>query len=740
MPSFVHAPLLWGLALVGVPVLIHLIYMMRHRRVRWAAMEFLLVSQKKNRTWVLLKQLLLLTTRMAMVAAVVLLVAQPRLRGRLSDWFSGTTHHVVLLDDSFSMSDRWQQTSAFEEAKRVVQRIAEGVSAEGAHQFTLLRFSQAGRAARGTQPDLIQQTVDTDFPARLAELLAGLRVSQSAAGPMAALDGVEQLLQESAEEDRVVYLISDFRARSWDDATAMRQRLTDWTQSGVRLHLIRCVDASRPNLAIARLAPGEETRAAGVFFFMEVSVQNFGDTGVRDVAVLVETDGQAQPAVTIPTIPARGVEKARFPVRFVAAGPHRVTARLEADAVAADNTRFAVVDVPLNVPVLLIDGDAQAQDARYLSAVFEPGGAVTTGITPRIENPRYLSTHPLDPFGAIYLANVDRLDPSAVVALEQYVKAGGGVAFFLGERSQPEFINRELYRDGQGLFPVPVGRPTELYVDHLERAPDLEITGHPVFQVFAGQRNSFLPLVIVSRYMAVAKTWQPDPQGSAQVICRLRNGAPLAVERRWGKGRVVAFLTTAAPIWNNWARANPSFVVAMLRLHAYLAAQPAGDAGHLVEAPLELTLDPSRYAPQVRFTTPQEDTAPTATTEAVLNPQGQLVATLAATDQSGIYQARLARTDGREETRQWAVNVEADEGDLKAVLGPELAERLRDVPHKESSAAMFQYAAEDRSGTDLSLPLLYLLLGLLVAEQILAWSASYHPPSLRPGLAAGGSP
>ena len=34
---------------------------------------------------------------------------------------------------------------------------------------------------------------------------------------------------------------------------------------------------------------------------------------------------------------------------------------------------------------------------------------------------------------------------------------------------------------------------------------------------------------------------------------------PLVVERRFGKGRVVAFLTTAAPTWNNWARVNPSF-------------------------------------------------------------------------------------------------------------------------------------------------------------------------------------
>src|SRR3990172_7059636 len=126
MASFVHYPLLWGLLLVGVPVLIHLINMLRQRRVPWAAMEFLLASQKKHRTWVILKQLLLLLLRMLAVAAVVLMLAQPLLESEWGQWIGGgRTHHVVLLDDSFSMSDRWEDTNALEQAKGVVRRIVE---------------------------------------------------------------------------------------------------------------------------------------------------------------------------------------------------------------------------------------------------------------------------------------------------------------------------------------------------------------------------------------------------------------------------------------------------------------------------------------------------------------------------------------------------------------------------------------------------------------------------------------
>ena len=71
MPSFDFAPLVWwGLPAVAAPVVIHLLSRLRHRRVRFAAMEFLLESQRRFRTRVLLQQVLLLALRTAAVAAV----------------------------------------------------------------------------------------------------------------------------------------------------------------------------------------------------------------------------------------------------------------------------------------------------------------------------------------------------------------------------------------------------------------------------------------------------------------------------------------------------------------------------------------------------------------------------------------------------------------------------------------------------------------------------------------------
>src|SRR5262245_7064836 len=60
-----------GLPLVAVPIAIHLINLRRQQRIRWAAMQFLIESQRRNRRWILLKQLLLLLARMTAIAVLL---------------------------------------------------------------------------------------------------------------------------------------------------------------------------------------------------------------------------------------------------------------------------------------------------------------------------------------------------------------------------------------------------------------------------------------------------------------------------------------------------------------------------------------------------------------------------------------------------------------------------------------------------------------------------------------------
>src|SRR5438045_8359318 len=96
-----------GGAMVSAPILIHLINRMRFRRIRWAAMEFLLKSQKRNRRRLIIEQLILLALRCLLVLLVGFLVS--RFIGfSLAFMRKQSTLHVVVLDNTLSMSDRWK--------------------------------------------------------------------------------------------------------------------------------------------------------------------------------------------------------------------------------------------------------------------------------------------------------------------------------------------------------------------------------------------------------------------------------------------------------------------------------------------------------------------------------------------------------------------------------------------------------------------------------------------------------
>ncbi|MEX0677498.1 MAG: BatA domain-containing protein [Pirellulales bacterium] len=735
MPSFVYESLLWwGLPLVGLPVLIHLINLMRHRRVKWAAMEFLLQSQKRHRKSVLLKQLLLLLLRMLAVAAVVLMVAQPLLRNKWGAIFGGSkTHHIVIVDDSFSMSDHWADTSAFDQAKQVVARLAVGAERQDTPQiFTLLRFSRCRQLARGTPPDLLEEPLDADFMPNLEKTLGRMHPSQTAAGPAAALEAVDRLPPKGDDEDRLLYIVSDFRAGEWQEPVALRKALARLGEGGAQIHLISCVEGAHENLAIAALRPAAGTRAAGVPLLVEVTLRNFGPSDARGVSVSLEEDGHARPPIVFEEVPAGKIVTRRFPVLFATAGQHEIVARLQSDAVAADNNRALVVDVPKAVDVLVIDGDAKGEDAFFLATALTPGGKVTSGLRPLIESPGYLRDHPLDPFETIYLLNIARLDAAEISALEGFVKGGGGLGIFMGELSRAEFFNDSLYRGGQGLFPLPLSRPEELLVDRLEKAPDLEVTKHPIFSVFAGERNSFLSAVVVNRYFAAEKNWVPEPDSSTRVIARLRNKAPLVVERVFGDGRVVVFLTKASPLqtslgsWNNWGRDNPSFVVAMHELQSYLSALRHPETTRLVGTPLVVPLDVPPYLPQVRFILPRELGGASLSVDAAATESGH-TATLADTDTSGIYQAHMTSTDGSQQALRFALNVVPDEGNLKKLTSTQLAGRLEGVRYEFHEAGDIHYNPQQLAGLNLGESLLYALIVILLAEQVLAYACSYHP-------------
>ena len=737
--SFLFQPLLTiGLPLMALPLLIHLINLRRHRRVEWAAMKFLLESQRRNKKWILLQQLLLLLLRTSAVALAVLMLAGPVLQSGWGRHFGqGTVHHLVLLDDSYSMADRWKQSSAFDEAKRAVNAILDEASQQAERQkLTLIRFSTALELSAGATAEFSERTFDQTLLDEIESLLGGMQYAESDAGPSVALQAALGLPEPAADEARIVYLVSDFRSRQWAENAQLRQAVGQLREKCAQLHLVQCVETARPNLAITRMEPEAGIRAAGVESWFEVTVANYGELSAAAVAVSIVQDGHKLPTIVFDEIPAREKVTRRFRVTFPSAGAHQIQASLKRDSVVTDNVRYFACEVPATFPVLIIDESPSRDDGFYLRTALAPGGTVSPGWNPQIEPVSFLRKHErLNDFSAICLLDVARLDEPEVEALEEYVHRGGGVAIYLGSRILRDFYNERLYRDGEGLLPVPLDVPTQLISDSLQAEPDVVVSEHPIFRVFGGRRNSFLPLVGVDFYYAVDPAWKAPARGDVRVLARLRNDAPYVVEKKMGEGRVVVQLSKLSPKstelgrWSNWSL-NPVFPVYANELIGYLSANRRQFSQRQVGDDVAFSLEELLYEPEVRVRAPRAS-ADAVETVYPSTDDGNYLVDMGNSEASGVWQFDLQPRDGNPQRRLLAVNVVPGEGDLRYLDRDQLSKQLEGIDYEYSLASQMSGSDEQLAGFRLSDTLLYVLAAVLIFEQWLAYRASYHQHSAK---------
>lgn len=738
-PTFVAG----GAALVASPIIIHLINRMRYRRVRFAAMEFLLQSEQKNRRRLLLEQLLLLLLRILIVVALVLLIARLILDpSQLSIFRGAKMHHVVLLDDSGSMRDRWGETNAFLEAVKVVKElIAEGARRPETQKFSLLLLS------RPDQPLVSERDLTEAFQQEMAARLDPqvFRPTHQSLDLAAGLQAAGKFLLEDKGAIRQLHVVSDFRERDWRDQRALAAAVEELTSQGVGVNLVKSVPEAHPNLAVSQLSGATQVAAAGVPLRLTIGVKNFSDAAAKDVRVVLSDDGNRVPtSVLFESIEPQTEVLHEVDLRLSTAGKHRLSASLEADALLSDNTRFLAVDVSPTIPVLVIAGDPSGEQASYVADALAADPA-STGVAPTVENVDYLRRRPLDGFRCIYLLNVPELPADAVALLENFVRDGGGLVWYLGDAVRPAFYTDALYRKGSGLFPVPLGSsPKELQADITSPGADLEPGDHPLFAVFAGDENPFLKSVRITHYFAVADDWVRDDQKRGDqvvTIARLRNRDPVMFEHRFGKGRIITCLTTAHPAWNDWA-VNPSFVVVQLDLLKHVARSERNLELRLVGEPIRLSLDPSQYTEQVEISVPTADGPqitrlqaspehPPASDESAPpkeKTEMRLAASFRDTDEPGVYGVRLVDQNQITEERLLAYNVPLQESELALATTADLRKRLGDNPLVSiHEPGQLDWVRGQEAGAEIRKALLWGLLALLLLEQALAYRLSYHP-------------
>jgi hypothetical protein len=714
--------MLGWLAAAAVPVLIHLWNKRRYREVTWAAMEYLLAAMQKNSRRLRIEQWLLLAIRMAIILLVVLAVAGPYLEQAAAPFIAGRpTHKLIVIDASYSMGYRSTDKSRFERAIELAAEIVNN-SRQG-DLFSLIHMASPPRVIVGTP---------SQSPRDFLLEVQSAKLQHTGAHLPSTLAQVEQVLSAASSQDsdlqQEVFFLSDLGRTTWDAAAA--------ADGETRLQVARLaeraqlwlVDLGQPqteNLAIADLRSTQSLFTTAREIDFEATVKNFAAHSQRRKIELV-VDGQRMSEETV-SVPAGGESAVTFRHRFNAPGNHTIEARLAADELAVDDHRWLSVPVKDAIETLIVNGESNPRATEYLRIALDPdsgsgrdtgtGGPIRTTVVPETA----LAEIDLANYDCVFASNVGQFTRGEAQVLKTYVKAGGGLVFFLGNRVLADRYNEELGGGRDRLLPVVLEQPVA------GSKYSFEPLGyrHPIVAEFRGNEGAGLLQTFIAQYFRMRLA---DAQNSqAQVALGFgTDNDPAIVTEQIERGRVTvvavpaSFESVVAGSGYPWTvmPAMPSFQPIVQEILAWtlrgrgsgrnvLVGEPIGAAAPLIAANTSITLaTPDGRVEQVRVAADADETR----------------WSFGETWWSGIYDAEAESAGKSHES--FAVNVDPSESDLAKVSIDELPSGITPLGqwHDADEAASPVLAARGAFHR----PLLYMALALLLIESCLAWYLGYR--------------
>lgn len=723
---------LGGLALVSVPIIIHLLNRRRFKLVNWAAMSFLLAAMKKNRRRLQFEQWLLLATRCGLLALLGVALARPVACGD-SALTAGATRsglHVLVIDNSYSMAYEANRPGAathLDQARKLAKATVESLSSGG----EAVAIVTAARPAKLVLP----ATYD------LAAAAAAIdRVDQSAAGTdlAGALSSALELGQQNARVPfRRLVLLTDSTRSAWESSD--REELARLGPELAKVFRIRHHNLARPdqwNAAVLDVSPAARLIRTGFDTNLLATVRAFGRSA--DAAVQWSFDNRPLPGGTSVNVASDTPPITQSQARFAEGGAHAVTVGAPGgDRLRLDDVRHRVVEVASAMRVLIVEGERGvgplAGSAAFLELALAPptdagapGGASmrrsSSYVVPELISDLELGNKVLGDYRAVILAGVGQLAPAQGEQLKRFVEDGGTLILFMGEPVAGENYNQVLLP--RGLLPGALVKRVSVTADQKGFTFDFNPHGslHPLLRIFSGEENSGLETAQVFTY------WQMQLPGDTKAERVLDFAArgdtssspggrdPAVTLHAAGNGRVVFVATTANAEWTSFP-AKPAYVALM---HEMLAGSvSAGDAwmnvavGDAVQLPPTL---PLTAQPTLRDASQQEIPLQQAT-----RPDGRPAYRSPPIARPGLYTLTTGAA-----TVPIAVNPPADEADirplddrgLRAALGGVEAEFLDDSPPVATNAA--------QAGRDFGWMVMLLVFGLVGIESLMAMQFGHY--------------
>jgi len=504
--AFLNPLFLFGLLAATIPLIIHLWSRRQAVTVDFSSLMFLMAAHRQNARRLQLKQLLILLLRMLIVTLIALALARPFLTlGLPLAAVRAKTDVVIVLDNSYSMHYKDVDGVWFEKAKNLSTDV--------------LKSLRYGDSASLILMSDIPQSVFRQLTPDIESVIAAIKqadVSYRATNIQPSVELAHDILSDSTQQNKEIYIISDFAQNGWDNWGIIPNR------SGARIVLLPVTQGIPHNTNIEEILPSHQLIGVDLPFRINTKTNNHSDTPISQLTISFYMGDEKKKTQTFSATADESVMTS-LTHTFNEPGTHTGYFELTDDRLNADNRRYFALEALGEIRVLCVSNQTE-----YLTLALNPNvnkqtfgaSVIPSMIQPTACTPEEFETYPLESIDIILLADLPVLSTKAIEQLSESIRHGKSIIVFTSDDYNLSWLPAQFGQPISWQIPQQVSKYDET---------------HPIFEIFP---DNILSGQYGPRFF---QSMMLTPVSDASVIARFGDDTPFLIERSEGISQILLF-------------------------------------------------------------------------------------------------------------------------------------------------------------------------------------------------------
>lgn len=519
--EFLYPGFLWALLAVLIPVIIHLFYFRRFRKVYFSNIRFLKEIKEETTNTNKLKNLLILLSRILAIIFLVMAFAQPYLPEG-ENVSKGATGVSIYIDNSFSMQSMSEDVSLIEKAKKTARDIVEGYSENS--NFQILTNELFGEDQRWLDKKNALEKISTIALNPKIQSIKNIMNRQN------------QAFSLNGAENKHVYWISDFQRSVFDIST-------EAADSSVEYNLVILQAVREKNISIDSCYWEKPLTLNNYVNKLFIKMTNNSEENAENIPLSLEYNKETLPLGKF-NIRASSTVVDTIDIRIKSKGWNEAKISLKDYPVIFDDEYYFTFNVPEKIKVLNINESKGIN--RYLSSAFGSDQYFEFSYSD-INKVDYSS---LDKNQLVILEDIESISTGLSGSLLNAMKNGLNVLMFPGKNANITSINSFLSAAKSNILSE--------YQEITIEANKLNQSEFVLQDVFDRISGNIPPVTVKGKF----KMSNLQTRNKYDII-KFRNGESLISRYEVGNGQLFLSSSPFAAEINDLAQ-NPDLFVPML--------------------------------------------------------------------------------------------------------------------------------------------------------------------------------